>query len=133
MGDSRISIHAPTRGATKVAGVSHDTIAISIHAPTRGATYKGTQDNRTYAISIHAPTRGATVRGEIKGAAVIFQFTHPQGVRQGNTVFCNPPYGFQFTHPQGVRLGTIKGDRRKGNFNSRTHKGCDSKFCLVLL
>ncbi len=33
-----ISIHAPTRGATKKAILQREKQAISIHAPTRGAT-----------------------------------------------------------------------------------------------
>ena len=79
---SRISIHAPTRGATKKATDYLSIWFISIHAPTRGATchqvnalHKDMNFNpRSYkrsdncsqaqisklAISIHAPTRGAT-------------------------------------------------------------------------
>ena len=36
-------------------------LRISIHAPTRGATYKESNFNSYNFISIHAPTRGATV------------------------------------------------------------------------
>ena len=36
---------------------------ISIHAPTRGATFKPFADHEISEISIHAPTRGATRRG----------------------------------------------------------------------
>ena len=36
--DLRISIHAPTRGATQEGIISTTKILISIHAPTRGAT-----------------------------------------------------------------------------------------------
>ena len=35
-----ISIHAPTRGATKAREIDFVTSFISIHAPTRGATAK---------------------------------------------------------------------------------------------
>ncbi len=77
-----ISIHAPTRGATKKAILQREKQAISIHAPTRGATipnidipdvagFQSTlpREERPralliyipdYTISIHAPTRGAT-------------------------------------------------------------------------
>ena len=34
-----ISIHAPTRGATRLLAIIHQLLFISIHAPTRGATY----------------------------------------------------------------------------------------------
>ena len=78
-----ISIHAPTRGATKSLRKGGGGQFISIHAPTRGATFPfsarsfnlvdfnprsyersdgkafTTLDDRL--ISIHAPTRGATL------------------------------------------------------------------------
>ena len=78
---SIISIHAPTRGATKVFILSVNTLRfqstllqeerpvfsvfsffspISIHAPTRGATSAHRLININQTISIHAPTRGAT-------------------------------------------------------------------------
>ncbi len=80
---SDISIHAPTRGATKPPYpiTRHDTFQstlpreerlqlyredferaiISIHAPTRGATNKRMPVSSYRLISIHAPTRGATI------------------------------------------------------------------------
>ena len=54
-----ISIHAPTRGATMRFFIAVN-INISIHAPTRGATLNRKQFIRCLLISIHAPTRGAT-------------------------------------------------------------------------
>ena len=58
----KISIHAPTRGATTT--VADDLLrkVISIHAPTRGATLKNQDKIHKSYISIHAPTRGATER-----------------------------------------------------------------------
>ena len=58
-----ISIHAPTRGATKNATSKYYKGVISIHAPTRGATDGNLQCQLINAISIHAPTRGATLIG----------------------------------------------------------------------
>ena len=81
----KISIHAPTRGATQPLSQYLLTAAISIHAPTRGATVTVMSsllitrnfNPRTHTgcdmhvtkvkeiqrvISIHAPTRGATVK-----------------------------------------------------------------------
>ena len=77
-----ISIHAPTRGATKMQFPLSRLQTISIHAPTRGATCKplpaqtrvnhfnprshkgsdmfGLMPILVALISIHAPTRGAT-------------------------------------------------------------------------
>ena len=55
-----ISIHAPTRGATKKAQYLYKETGISIHAPTRGATIDIETVSNEQFISIHAPTRGAT-------------------------------------------------------------------------
>ena len=55
-----ISIHAPTRGATKIHDLARSETWISIHAPTRGATVIYFLSSKNVCISIHAPTRGAT-------------------------------------------------------------------------
>ena len=79
----KISIHAPTRGATYVTrtilsnqtdfnprshkgsdiyrrSFTNNYSNISIHAPTRGATVTAEAREPDPEISIHAPTRGAT-------------------------------------------------------------------------
>ena len=100
----RVSIHAPTRGATLQTFIVNQyelfqsthphgvrpfrpTInaaksRVSIHAPTRGATYSGYNGNYVYSVSIHAPTRGATRHGGQNSTKSVFQSTHPHGVRQ---------------------------------------------------
>jgi len=77
-----VSIHTPTRGATKTFGllmilnkfqstrphgarhvrqVKADLKAqVSIHTPTRGATQYVTISGKAEDVSIHTPTRGAT-------------------------------------------------------------------------
>ena len=44
---------------------------ISIHAPTRGATRRGGQLRYIVYISIHAPTRGATGKNENMSAIIV--------------------------------------------------------------
>ena len=62
----RISIHAPTRGATPHSLIYTEcSFSISIHAPTRGATSNQCPVNLETGISIHAPTRGATDRRKL--------------------------------------------------------------------
>ena len=77
----RVSIHAPTWGATDDVVVFNGMLLVSIHAPTWGATSGGTDYvsqiefqstlphgerlvkpllNASTAVSIHAPTWGAT-------------------------------------------------------------------------
>ena len=55
-----VSIHAPTRGATKYGKGIHQQQNVSIHAPTRGATQRMAKNTALFKVSIHAPTRGAT-------------------------------------------------------------------------
>ena len=57
-------------------------IKVSIHAPTRGATERKMLLLIADKVSIHAPTRGATER-EVKDShfSSLFQSTHPRGVR----------------------------------------------------
>ena len=57
---SRVSIHAPTRGATIAIQHHQDVQQVSIHAPTRGATFLFELCGKGERVSIHAPTRGAT-------------------------------------------------------------------------
>ena len=60
--DDKVSIHAPTRGATPWANRPLVSRKVSIHAPTRGATLPGATAEEGAKVSIHAPTRGATER-----------------------------------------------------------------------
>ena len=67
-------------------------VKISIHAPTWGATSFIKEDVALGSISIHAPTWGATLEDWQKRYGFTFQSTHPRGVRpheQGTwQVFC---------------------------------------------
>ena len=56
----RVSIHAPTRGATGEILTRQFHTIVSIHAPTRGATIGRSWRSKRLEVSIHAPTRGAT-------------------------------------------------------------------------
>ena len=89
-GSLSISIHAPTRGATiRLFFLMDENASISIHAPTRGATNrKMVVFDQTDYISIHAPTRGATVNGvTVATVESGFQSTLPREERQRPRVF----------------------------------------------
>ena len=78
---------------------------ISIHAPAWGATAIFSSLSVSPNISIHAPAWGATSHcSALRLANVLFQSTHPHGVRHG------------------IRLET---GRSVGYFNPRTRMGCD--------
>ena len=83
---------------------------ISIHAPTRGATITSISIFLLSRISIHAPTRGATKESIRRKRPLLFQFTHPRGVRRSG---------------KALHTGSC-------HFNSRTHEGCDSKNAHIL-
>ena len=61
---------------------ANDVINVSIHAPTRGATSGAHRLVYVSSVSIHAPTRGATNTYIFKCSGILFQSTHPLGVRQ---------------------------------------------------
>ncbi len=103
-GSLRVSIHAPTWGATRQVsrggrgvefqsthprGVRHDNTRryhysgdVSIHAPTWGATASNASSVKAFIVSIHAPTWGATSIEWTRILPRMFQSTHPRGVRQ---------------------------------------------------
>ena len=92
-----VSIHAPTRGATRGDDLTELVGHVSIHAPTRGAItgassprhsipgfnprpyergdYVPKRGNQPGAVSIHAPTRGATI-AEIVVVVIIVVSIH---------------------------------------------------------
>ena len=102
--DIRVSIHAPTRGAT----LSYNWIGtrpqVSIHAPTRGATVLYVLHRTIMRVSIHAPTRGAT--------------TLPASCQ--NRISCFNPR----THT-GCDTDISFTSLIVKCFNPRTHTGCD--------
>ena len=78
-------------------------ISVSIHAPTRGATRSSITILSIIKVSIHAPTRGATQPMDWKQQTNGFQSTHPRGVRLNAAVCTGIVREFQSTHPRGVR------------------------------
>ena len=54
---------------------------VSIHAPTKGATYGTFQKSQILEVSIHAPTKGATGNLRHREVTQEFQSTHPRRVR----------------------------------------------------
>ena len=100
-------------------------------------------------VSIHAPAWGATSGcRQPAGRILMFQSTHPRGVRPRPTSSPSSTSSFQSTHPRGVRLGRQRvpfaavdvsihapawgATRRRGTtssscrcFNPRTRVGCD--------
>ena len=80
------------------------TLSISIHAPTRGATKDDRDQRRWKRISIHAPTRGATLAVIVVGCLCgRFQSTLPQEERHRLSIQSKYIDRFQSTLPQEER------------------------------
>ena len=98
-----VSIHAPVWGATSIDLSSYKMplfqsthpcgvrppkdleatdLRVSIHAPVWGATGELLNEIRTKTVSIHAPVWGATINIIFLTGFVVFQSTHPCGVRR---------------------------------------------------
>ena len=99
---------------------------VSIHAPTWGATPSLFGAEIAKSVSIHAPTWGATPELAKEVAPLLFQSTHPRGVRRWLAYPAKQELKFQSTHPRGVRHKQGRGcDIAHKSFNPRTHVGCD--------
>ena len=142
-----VSIHAPAWGATRASKGISKLPSVSIHAPAWGATLCGmlrptpsSFNPRTRmgcdllslclymtreAVSIHAPAWGATVFVLNALIIIMFQSTHPHGVRLGMLMSRMYFHRFQSTHPHGVRLSRFSGETQRTSFNPRTRMGCD--------
>ena len=123
-----ISIHAPQWGATESRRGREGQGRISIHAPQWGAT----PANVLIAVisadfNPRTPVGCDSLRLASLVSIMLFQSTHPSGVRQDG--WKSVPAGgvFQSTHPSGVRhIGNKTMPTVIGNFNPRTPVGCDS-------
>ena len=90
LSDIKLSIHAPTRGATILISSCVPLGNLSIHAPTRGATRVTMFLLNALILSIHAPTRGATFFYFFNIFFIfLFQSTLLQEERQA--LSCNKP------------------------------------------
>ena len=72
---SKISTHAPLRGATKRPCGDSNFYVISTHAPLRGATTTALKLAKLLEISTHAPLRGATGIGFLSFSLFAFLLT----------------------------------------------------------
>ena len=131
---TRISIHAPTWGATRPLYFLHSVTTISIHAPTWGAT--SIVESNDFAGDDFNPR--THVGCDISFSNVFLSTMHfnPR-THVGCDVICPASvkynWKFQSTHPRGVRPGISAGASTPDNFNPRTHVGCDSRADLPIV
>ena len=121
-----VSIHAPTRGATRHLPEIRAPGRVSIHAPTRGATVTQPLAAGFRVVSIHAPTRGATSAAGLVCMFPAFQSTRPRGARPRGTSAHGQGQAFQSTRPRGARRCARHKHRPwPCRFNPRAHAGRD--------
>ena len=124
-----VSIHAPTRGATDCIKQSFHLARICFNPRTHTGCdpEAGTLRLATLHVSIHAPTRGATLwRKVIAHTLMMFQSTHPHGVRLGAPPRCRWPRIVSIHAPtRGATAFSVIIPPMPSSFNPRTHTGCD--------
>ena len=104
------------------------TTSISIHAPTRGATRNVSADTLPDCISIHAPTRGATGLLILFELPQQFQSTLPQGERLFQIVRFAGRWIISIHAPtRGATRNTCSSLESSAYFNPRSHKGSDAR------
>ena len=108
--------------------LSKITPIISIHAPTRGATKISNCRNRRSDISIHAPTRGATRFLACRFSLRIFQSTLPRGERLPELSSPRENCNFNPRSHEGSDRAWDAGLRSSSHFNPRSHEGSDDFY-----
>ena len=106
VGKGSVSFNPRTHVGCDAMQVSHDSCTLRFNPRTHvGCDTADTALSKKQIVSIHAPTWGATMTTNTGMARLVFQSTHPRGVRPRQT-------------------SSVCG---RGCFNPRTHVGCDGK------
>ena len=107
-------------------------IIVSIHAPTRGATRCISKGRVAIDVSIHAPTRGATTSSSSPRRGMwMFQSTHPLGVRPTRHLPTPQRLSVSIHAPTRGATPWCSGSLISARcFNPRTLSGCDSSVPL---
>jgi len=83
-------------------------------------------------VSIHAPARGATDLCTNKTLKMLFQSTHPQGVRRDDCRLWGAGESFNPRTRKGCDFLYGNNNKTKLCFNPRTRKGCDPPQLLIV-
>ena len=141
----RVSIHAPTGGATWRAHRERRRRPVSIHAPTGGATrwrpslraprtrfnsrahggrdWDNFESFWTGSVSIHAPTGGATYDPVWMKTTKEVSIHAPTGGATGRRMTGSSTALFQFTRPRGARPESTIVSRGKSRFQFTRPRG----------
>ena len=118
----RVSIHAPTQGATRNLPFLSSPKAFQSTPPRKGATYQLCLWHSELLVSIHAPTQGATTIVIIAYEAI--SSSNPRPPRKGRLDETDPMvefYKFQSTPPRKGRPPLFERGSAHSCFNPRPH------------
>ena len=145
----RVSIHAPTRGAT-CKHSQQGIVSRSFNPRTHTGCDNGHPEDARPLFCFNPRTHTGCDQADKECKQIIcsfnprthtgcdkviiyfligqqrFQSTHPHGVRQSLDEYFTFLGQFQSTHPHGVRQVQVQGQKRAKSFNPRTHTGCDA-------
>ena len=100
----KLSFNPRTRMGCDPKESQTSTFYVSFNPRTRmGCDFTYDDAHLPHVVSIHAPAWGATSGSGLNGGTLLFQSTHPHGVRQRHAADSWPLRWFQSTHPHGVR------------------------------
>ena len=114
-----ISIHAPPRGATRVARLSCRALRHFNSRPSARGDVDDPENYQQMVISIHAPPRGATTAMHRARSSSLFQFTPLREGRQERDESIYDAKAFQFTPLREGRRPHLEQLGRHIYFNSR--------------
>ena len=121
-----VSIHAPTRGATKGTSIIRRSVGFQSTRPQGARLRPLTLINLPSQVSIHAPTRGATIDTLTDLGMLMFQSTRPQGARRGSAMMQSiDASGFNPRAHKGRDPSRETASPSRRGFNPRAHKGRD--------
>ena len=98
---------------------------ISIHAPAKGATLTFQAALEAYIISIHAPAKGATSGRFVMLVLVSFQSTLPRRERQRFIIQSISKHNFNPRSREGSDACFVLGRKKEYYFNPRSREGSD--------
>ena len=121
----RVSIHAPTRGATSLNFFIFQLVLFQSTHP--HGVRLGLFHGRLLLLGFNPRTHtGCDLKRCTKKASCQFQSTHPHGVRQPLAKTPNAPKNVSIHAPtRGATLAFEHQAAQQGSFNPRTHTGCD--------
>ena len=96
------------RGVRPLNTAAFTRLRVSIHAPTRGATENHVHQMEQKKFQSTHPRGVRLLLMLLMIIVFVFQSTHPRGVRRQLTMKDVENYEFQSTHPRGVRLHILQ-------------------------